>query len=150
MIKEESQGIDSSIFNTEVNVEVNEEYITKVPKTVYNGGNILNGISVMIKCLETNKTSKTLDEIAESHHVLVKIYYEDEYEIGDLNKEFVKVMNGDAVKTTIDMKNKDEEKTLVTYLVPLDDKEITLMFLGNKDKVFNSMQEIEKIILSMK
>lgn len=149
-VEDDDQGITSSIFNTEVSVEVNEEYVSKVPETVYSGGNILNGVSLMIQCLETERTTKTLDDIAESHHVLVKIYYEDEYEIGELNKEFVEVLGENSVKTIIDMKEKDATKTLITYLVPLKDKEITLMFLGNKDNISNSMNEIEKIVNKMK
>lgn len=143
-------SIDSSVFNTETSVEVNEEYISKKPEVVYNGGNILNGVGLTIQCLETERTTKTLEEIAESHHILVSIKYDDQYEIGTLEKEYVEILGSEAVKTSIDMSNDEESRTLVAYLLPLEDKEITIMFFGDKENISNSMEEIEKIVSKIK
>lgn len=146
----EKYAINSSIFDVDVTVEENNEYMKKVPETVYNGGNILNGVGLTIQCLKTDKTTKTLDEIAESHHVLVSINYDDEYEIGELQKEFVKILGNDSVMTSIDMTKGKEEKTLVTYLLPLEDREITIMFFGNRKNISNSIEEIREIVSKIK
>ena len=143
-------GIISSIFNTEASVEVNEEYVSKTPDIVYNGGNVLNGIGLMIQCLETEKTTKTLDEIAESHLVLTTIYYEDEYTIGELEKEYVEILGGQGIRTSIDLSNKKGTKTMVSYLLPLEDKEITIMFLGDKESISKSLKEIDDIVSMIK
>lgn len=149
--EDERYGIESSIFNTESSVEINEEYVSKKPEVVYNAGNVLNGISLMIQCLNTERTTKTLDDIAESHHVLVTINYEDEYEIGALEKEYVEILGSEGVKASIDLEDDEKEvKTLVTYLLPLEDKEITIMFMGTKENITKSMDEIEKIISKIK
>lgn len=149
-VENKSYGIDSSILNAEVSIEENEEYIQKAPEVVYNAGNILNGVGLTIQCLKTAKTSKTLDEIADSHHVLVSINYDDQYEIGDLQKEYVKILENDAVMTSIDMKKGKTTKTLIAYLVPLKDKEITIMFFGNKENISKSMDEIKEIVSKIK
>lgn len=144
-------GIISSVFKTETEIEVNEEYVSKKPEVVYNGGNILNGISLNVQVLETSKTTKTLDEIAESHHVLVSIFYEDDYTIGELKNEYLKILGTDAIKATIDISNeKVGEKTMITYLVPMEDKEITITFFGKKSVIESQKEEIEKIVGQIK
>lgn len=143
-------GISSSAFETETTIQVNEEYVSKKPVTVYNGWNPRNGVSMMVQCLNTEKTTKTLDEIAESNHILITIYYEDDYQIGELQKEYVKVLGCDAVRAMVDISNDDGTKTFVTYLVPMNDKEVTITFLGKKNNIDNSLDEIEKIVSLMK
>lgn len=143
-------GISSSAYTTDTNVKINEEYVAQAPEVVYYGGNILNGISMMIQCLTTEKTDRTLDDIADSQHILVKIYYEDDYTIGDAKKEFVTVLDTDAVRTSTDLTAEEEEKTIVNYLVPMEDKEVTITFLGKKASIEKAQEEIEKIINQMK
>lgn len=147
---EDGFGLNSSAFTSEYLVEVEEKYVSKEAEVVYSGGNIINGISLMIQCLYTEKTTKTLDEISEGNYILTTIYYEDNYNIGELQKEYVQVLGSDAIRNIVDISNDDVTKTLITYLIPLEDREITITFLGKKESVMKSMEEIEKIISQMK
>lgn len=144
-----SEGI-SSLISTNTNVKVNEEYVSQRPEVVYSGGNPLNGISMMVQCLSTAKTTKSLEQIADNQHVLVRIYYEDNYKISEPVKEFITILGVDAVSTTTELTNKKGTKTLIQYLVPMEDKEITITFMGSKENVSKSKNEIEKIVKSFK
>lgn len=148
--EKDKYGIASSAFETETTIEVNEEYVSKKPKVVYNGRNVKKGVSMMVQCLKTEKTSKSLDEIAEGNYVLTTICYENNYQIGTFTKEYVKVLETDAVKTVVNISNDEGEKTIVTYLVPMNDKEITMTFMGKKSNIDKAMDEIEKIADTMK
>lgn len=138
----------SSLISTNTNVKVNEEYISQKPEVVYSGGSSLNGISMMVECFSTSKTTKTLDQIADNQHVLVRIYYEDNYKVSEPTKEFLTILGTDAVSTTTELTNKKGVKTLIQYLVPMSDKEVTITFMGEKENVEKSMNEIEKIVKS--
>lgn len=133
-------------FTSEYDVKVDEKYVGKKPKVIYSGANVINGISMMVQCIATEKTTKTLDEIAEGNQLLIKIYYEEEYQVGELQKEFLNILGADAVKSIVDIQNEEETKTFVTYLVPLEDKEITITFLGDKDQILNYMSNMDEIV----
>lgn len=145
-----SSQLSSSIFTTDTDVKVNEEYVSQKPEVVYYGGNILNGISMMIQCLNTEKTTRSLDDIADSQHVLVTIFYEDDYNIGEATKEYVTVLSSDAIRTSTDLTNSEEVRTMINYLVPTDDKEVTITFFGRKNDIESAEKDIEKIITNLK
>ena len=143
-------NINTSAFISEFDVKVNENYVSKEANTIFKGINMLNGINLMIQCLNTEKTTKTLDEISEGNYLMTMIYYEDNYSIGPLNKEYVKVLNNDTVRNMVDLSNNAGNNTMVTYLIPLEEKEITITFFGKKEKISNNLKEIEKIISEIK
>lgn len=143
-------GISTSAFLTNTNITVNEEYIPKSPERVYYGENSLNGIALMIQCLNTPKTERSLDDIADSQHVLIKIHYEDDYEISSPQKEYVSVLGSDGIRIETDLTRDDTTLTIVNYLIPMEDKEVTISFYGIKEEINKAEEEIEKIIKEMK
>ena len=148
--KNTTSSIGSSLISTETSVKVNEKYVMNKPDVVYSGGNILNGISLMIQCLNTEKTTRTLDDIADSQHTLVRIFYEDEYTISEPVKEYLKILGTDSIRTSTILTNHKETKKMINYLVPLEDKEVTITFLGPTENVEQAEDEIEKIVSQMK
>ncbi len=149
-IDSDSSILNASAFTTDTNVKVNQEYVTQKPEVIYKGKNKLNGISLSVEYLNTEKTTRTLDEIAENYYTLIRIYYEDKYKIGEYKKEYVKVLDTDAVRVEVDMTVKENLLTFVTYLVPTDTREVTITFLGNSDEIDKNITKIEKIVSKFK
>lgn len=139
-----------SIFTTDTEVKVNEEYVSRMPKVVYMGGNVLNGVTMKVQCLKTNKTTRTLDDLADSMHVLVRVYYEDEYEIGAPTKEYVTILGYDAVGTTTTLVKEEQNYWMTNYLVPTDEEEITITFFGKEENRRKAQEEIQKIVAQMR
>lgn len=148
--EDDGTGIAYSAFLTDTNITMNEEYVSKSPERVYYGKNIKNGIHLMIQCLSTQKTDRSLEDIAESQHVLIRIFYEDDFQIGSQQKEFVDVLGTPGIKTSTDLTNDNGTITIINYLVPMEDKEVTISFYGFKDNIDKAEKEIESIINEMK
>ena len=148
--EDDGTGIAYSAFLTDTNITMNEEYVAKSPERVYYGANSLNGIHMMIQCLSTPKTDRSLEDIADSQHVLIRIFYEDDFEISSTQKEFVDVMGTSGVRTVTDLTNDDGTITIINYLIPMEDKEVTISFYGLKDNINKAEEEIERIISEMK
>jgi len=140
----------SSIISTETSVNVSGDYMIQRPEVVYYGGNILNGVSIMIQCLSTTKTTKTLDDIADSQHVLVRVYYEDDYRLSEPQKEYVTILGTDAIRTATNLVNDEGTKTMINYLVPTEEKEVTITFLGKEENIARAEKEIHRIVTTMK
>lgn len=148
--EDEGTGISTSAFLSDTDVTTNEEYVSKSPERVYYGENTLNGIHMMIQCLSTQKTDRTLEDIADSQHVLIKIHYEDDYQISEPRREYINVMDTLGIRTAADLTNDKGTITIINYLVPMEDKEVTISFYGTKESIDKNKEEIEKIISEMK
>lgn len=140
----------SSAFKTDTDVKINEEYVLQKPEVVYSGGNILNGVMMMMQCFYTEPTTRSLEDIAESQHILVNIYYENQYDIGNPTTEYATILDTDAIRTTTTLTNEEEQLLITNILVPMKDKEVTITFIGDKEKMEEAENEIQKIIQSIK
>lgn len=147
-VKKESSMNLSSLLNENVSGELTE-YL-KRPESVYRGGNVLNGIGMLIQCLKTSKTERTLDEIADSHEILLEINYGDNYTVKEKSRENVTILDTDAIKTISSIVSKKESNLFVSYLIPKEDMEITIMFYGSEKSITEASNQIEKIIASVK
>lgn len=145
----QSSLLSSAVFTTDTEVKVNEKYVSKTSDIVYSGGNRLNGILLMLQCLKTEKTNKSLDEIAEGQHILVTLNYEKNYTVGEMQKEEVEVLGIQSVRISETLTKVDEEKMIVSYLVPMDDEEVTIIFFGDKENMIKEDSEIRKIVTQM-
>ena len=148
VVKKESSMNLSSLLDENVSGELTE-YLKK-PDSVYRGGNILNGVSMLIQCLKTSRTTRTLDEIADSHEILLEINYGDNYEVKEKSREQVVVLGTDSMKTVSTIVNTKESNLYVSYLIPKEDMEITIMFYGSEKSITEASEQIEKIIASVK
>ena len=148
VVTKESNVNLSSLLSESVSGELLENL--KKPESVYRGGNILNGIGMLIQCLKTSKTTKTLDEIADSHEILLEINYGDNYAVNEQSREQIVILDTDAIKTVSTIVNDEEKNLFVSYLIPKEDMEITIMFYGSEESMNEASEQIEKIIASMK
>ena len=147
---EDRFGLNSSAFMSEFSVEIKEEYVAQKPTVIYNGGNILNGISLNIQCLKTPRIDESLEEIARNYYATVQMIYGDKYNVSGQKTEKVTVLGGEGIKSEILLVKGEKNKKLVTYLVPTDDIELTLTFLSDAEKIDTNMEEINKIISKIK
>lgn len=138
----------SSLLNENASGELTE-YLKK-PESVYRGGNVLNGIGMLIQCLKTPRTERTLDEIADSHEILLEINYGDNYTVKEKSRENVVILDTNSIKTVSTIVNDKESNLFVSYLIPKDDMEITIMFYGVEKSIDEASAQIEKIIASVK
>ena len=138
----------SSLLSESASGDLTE--LLKKPESVYRGGNVVNGVSMLIQCLKTSKTTRTLDEIADSHEILLEINYGDNYTVNEQSREQVVILDTDAIKTVSKIVNDRESNLFVTYLIPKDDMEITIMFYGPEESMNEASEQIEKIIASVK
>lgn len=143
-------GLNESAFMSEYSIEVNEEYVSQKPTIIFMGSNILNGIDLSIECLETSKIDTELEKIAENYFATIELVYEDHYNIENTENQQVNVLGCDGIRSTILFKHEKLTKKLITYLVPTDEKELTIMFFGDEKNINENEKEIEKIVSSIK
>ena len=138
----------SSLIEENISGDVSE--LLRKPESVYRGGNILNGVSMLIQCFKTSRTTRTLDEIADSHEILLEINYGDNYEVKEKSREQVVILDTDSMKTVSTIENAKESNLFVSYLIPKEDMEITIMFYGSEKNITEASEQIEEIIASVK
>lgn len=120
------------------------------PQRVYSGGNIYTGISIAVNALKTSKTTKSLEEVAESYSVLIPYFYQDDYDSSGYLIENLSQDGVDIMQVSCDLKNDEENKTVVLYLMSFEEKEVTITFFGNTEKVSSEIENLQKIISKVK
>ena len=118
-------------------------------ETVRNLKNELTGIRLIIEAINTEKTELDLEEICKRYVVMFQIYNEEKVIRESINEK-VNIDGKEAGKVTIKVKGEEEDSILVAYLMPLEDKEITVTFIGSESMIDKSHKEIDKIINSLK
>ncbi len=149
-IDDDDFGLNESAFKTDTDIKVDEKYVPQKPTVIFKAGNTLNGISIAIGVLVTEKTSLTLEEIAKNYQTTIMANYDDRYIIGNLEAEYLTILGSDAIRAKVEMYNDEESNTFLAYLAPLDDKEVTITFYGKTDKINENLNDIEKIISRIK
>lgn len=142
--------IGSSLISTKVDISGDNSSMLSKPQRVFSGGNVLNGISIAVNCLKTSKTTKTIEEIAESYCLLIPYFYEDDYEVSECVTENLSKDNVDIMQISCDMSNDEENKTVIMYLMSFDDKEVTITFLGDTTKISSEIENLKKIVSRVK
>lgn len=127
----------------------NINYLAKSQR-VYSGGNVYTGISIAVNALKTSKTTKPLEEVAESYSVLIPYFYQDDYDSNGYSIENLSKDGVDIMQVSCDLQNDEENKTVVLYLMSFDEKEVTVTFFGNTEKVNSEIENLQKIISKVK
>ena len=139
------------------NLEITEsgEYISEYMKnlnlveTVRELKNKNNGIRMTIEAIKTKKTSLELEEICKRYVVMFKIYNEDR-EIKENTEEIIELNETKVGKVTLKLKTKEEDATLIAYLISLDDREITITFIAPASNIEKYDSEIKKIVSTLR
>jgi len=118
-------------------------------ETVRNVKNSKKGIKFTIEAMNIEKTSLTLEEICERYAVMFQIYNE-ERKIIDTKNEKVNIDGNEVGKVTLKVKGESEDSIVIAYLMSLENKEITVTFIGQESSIIRNENEINKIINSIK
>ncbi len=142
-----SQTITSSLTET----SKNENLALKLVEQVIHAKSSDSGLTLLIEAIKKEKTTKSLEEISKNYITMFRIFNEN-LEILESNIEEVEVGGVPAAKVYIYAVTTDITKTaaMTAFLIPMDDREITIAFSGTKNLIANSEKEIEKIIKSVK
>ena len=80
---------------------------------------------------------------------MFKIYNEDR-EIKENTEEIIDLNETKVGKVTLKLKTKEEDATLIAYLISLDDREITITFIAPASNIEKYDSEIKKIVSTLR
>ena len=121
----------------------------KFTETVKNLKNDVNGVKLIVEALNIEKTALDLEEICKRYVVMFRIYNEEK-PIRETNSEIININGIEIGKVEIKVKGEKEDSILIAYLISLEDKEITITFVGRDSMVNKNEKEINRIINSLK
>ena len=112
----------------------------------------VSGITLLVEGIKKEeKTKKTIEQICKDYKVMFQVYNPNAVIKSSEYKE-ISIDGKSAGKVEIYTENQTSTSLpgLIAYLIPLDDREITITFMGT-DKLFkNAENEIKKITESIK
>lgn len=153
IIKESGDQEDKILSNVTVKEsgEQISEYMQNLnmTETVKDLRNELTGMKIIVEAINTEKTKLDIEEICKRYVVMFQIYNEEKV-IRESHNESVTIDGKVAGKVTIKVKGEKEDSILIAYLMPLEDKEITVTFIGSESMINRAEKEISKIINSLK
>lgn len=148
-----SENIDDKLSNLTVTESGEQiaEYMQNLNlvETVRNLKNKENGIKFIIDAINKEKTKLSLEEICKRYIVMFKVYNEEQI-VKESNVEIIKIGENEAGKVTIKVNGETSDSLLIAYLLPLEDKEITLTFIAPEEIFIQNENEIDKIVNSLK
>lgn len=142
-----SQTITSSLVGNAKNEDLS---LTLVEKVIHAKSSD-SGLTLLVEAIKKEKTKKTLEEISKNYITMFRVFNEN-LEILESNIEEVEVDGNLAAKVTIYAVANDITKMpgMVSYLIPMEDREITIAFAGTREMLKENEKEINKIIKSVK
>lgn len=107
----------------------------------------LTGMTIMVEAIKKEKTTKTIEDICKDYIVMFQVFNEYEEVIHQNYKETI-VDGNPAGRTEIYVTGKTDDvfPGMVSYLIPLEDREITIVFSGTREMLEYFEKDIQKII----
>lgn len=113
----------------------------------------VSGITLLVEGLKIAKTSKSIEQICKDYKVMFKIYNPNAT-VEKFDYEEVLIDGKPAGRVEIFIRNEDKDRKsspgIIAYLISLDDREITITFMGTENLLKNAKDEINKIVSSIK
>lgn len=111
----------------------------------------LTGLTIYSEAIKKEKTTKTIEQICKDYIIMFKVFNSYEEVVFEEYKE-VTVAGVPAGRTEIYVTGKWDfvYPGMISYLIPLEDREITIVFSGTKKLLEANEKEINKIINSVK
>ncbi len=134
---------DQDIDNPKISVDMVEQVIKAKSD--------LTGMTIMVEAIKKDKTTKTIEDICKDYIVMFQVFNESEDVIYQ-NYEETTVDGNPAGRTEIYVTGKTDNvyPGMVSYLIPLEDREITIVFTGTKAMLEYFSKDIQKIINTVK
>ncbi len=145
------EQISQTITTSLVEETKNEDLSLTLVEKVIHAKSSDSGLTLLVEAIKKEKTTKTLEEISKNYITMFRVFNEN-LEILESNIEEVEVDGIPAAKVTIHAVANDITKMpgMVSYLIPMEDREITIAFAGTRELLRNNEKEINKIIKSVK
>lgn len=111
----------------------------------------VSNITLLIEGIKKEKSTKTLEQICKDYIVMFKVFNSNPT-IKSSKYEEVVVNGKNAGRVEIYIEGKDGKSCpgIISYLFPLNDREITINFMGTEKLFANNKNEINKIVDSIK
>ena len=111
----------------------------------------LTKLTLYVEAIKKEKTTKTIEEICKDYLVMFKIYNEYEEVLLEEHEE-ITIDGVKAGKVAIFVRGKTDGvyPGMIAYLIPLEDREITVVFMGTQELFDFFEKEINKIVKSIK
>ncbi|MBQ8299838.1 MAG: hypothetical protein IJX99_08330 [Clostridia bacterium] len=111
----------------------------------------LTGLTIYAEAIKKGKTPKAIEQICQDYIIMFKIFNSYEEVLYEEYEE-VTVAGQPAGRTEIYVKGEWDYvyPGMISYLIPLEDREITIVFSGTKKLLDANKKEIDKIINSVK
>lgn len=111
----------------------------------------LTGMTIMVEAIKKEKTTKSIEDICKDYIVMFQVFNEYE-EVIYQNYEETTVDGNPAGRTEIYVTGKKDDvfPGMVSYLIPLEDREITIVFSGTREMLEYFEKDIQKIINTVK
>lgn len=134
---------DQDIDNPRISVDMVEQVIKAKSD--------LTGMTIMVEAIKKEKTTKTIEDICKDYIVMFQVFNEAEDVIYQ-NYEETTVDGNPAGRTEIYVTGKTDNvfPGMVSYLIPLEDREITIVFTGTREMLEHFRKDIQKIINTVK
>ena len=137
---------------TETEKETSGDKFTEFTKELLNVKSSVSDITLLIEGLKTEKVNIPIEEICKNYIVMFKIF-NSSLTVDSTKYEEVEVdgKKGGRVEIYTQLrKDQTSPMGIIAYLFPLDDREITITFMGTKKLFEDGKDEIQKIIDSVK
>lgn len=159
------RAYEDVVKNTKTDVEqisnqievVVEEYeksgdgLLEFTEELINTKSKVSNITLLIEGIKKEKSTKTLEQICKDYIVMFKVFNSNPT-IKSSKYEEVVVDGKNAGRVEIYIEGKDGKSCpgIISYLFPLNDREITITFMGTEKLFANNKNEINKIVDSIK
>ncbi|MBQ9280358.1 MAG: hypothetical protein IJ215_04885 [Clostridia bacterium] len=144
------ERISSTISSTITETDKNSGISVDLVKELVHAKSSSSMITLLIEGIKKDKTTKSIEDICRDHITMFRIYNEN-LDIASTNYQEVEVngVKGGRVEIYTYGKRSLVYPGIISYLFPLDDREITITFTGTKEIFENHKNEIDKIINSV-
>lgn len=132
--------------------EPNPELVPTFVTELLDAQSTKNGISMHIEAIKKEKTPKTIEQLCKDYCIMYQVFHEDLKIIAEEHEEIsVNDMKIGKIKIYIEKREMlNDNLMFVAYLIPLEDREITISFGGTVTIMENNKNEIAKIINTLK
>lgn len=153
-IKKEETNIDnisSKITTTITEIEKDTEVSMNFVEELVHAKSDISGMTMLIEGIKKEKSPKSIEEICKDYITMFKVFNES-LTVLTSNYEQTTIDGKDVGKVKIIVEGKTEgiNAGMISYLIPLDDREITIAFTGTEEMFNINSKEIDKIINSVK
>lgn len=149
---------DSEVEQISTQIEtIVEEYeksgdtLLDFTKELINVKSKVSGITLLIDGIKKEKTTKTIEQICKDYIVMFKVFNSNPVIKSSKYEEVViDGKNAGRVEMYVEGAKGKSSPGIISYLFPLDDRELTITFMGTEKLFVNNKSEINKIMNSIK